>query len=337
MLAACGGGGKAARTGGTRPTTVTTVAPTTTSTTTYPRSAKEYLDRALDTIQNNAYYADRIDWPAERAKAERMAANATEFSQTYPAIEMVLKDLGDNHSRLATPQQVEESSGGVSPQGAPDGRVVAPGITLLRIPVFNGPQESPGAKTYVDGAEGLIRGNATSCGWVIDLRGNSGGNLVPMLLGVGPILGEGDNVRVRDSGDEVQAFAYRDKQLFYGGRVIEGIKGTLTPLKPAPAVALLTDPDSASSAEFVLLAFRGRPDTRSFGTDTVGLTSGNGIFAMPDKAQIVLTISVAEDRQGHRYDGPVPPDQPIAQGTDPLPAAIEWLQGTPECKKGSHG
>jgi C-terminal processing protease CtpA/Prc len=28
-------------------------------------------------------------------------------------------------------------------------------------------------------------------GWIVDLRGNTGGNMWPMLAGVGPILGEG--------------------------------------------------------------------------------------------------------------------------------------------------
>ena len=28
-------------------------------------------------------------------------------------------------------------------------------------------------------------------GWIVDLRGNGGGNMWPMLAGIGPILGEG--------------------------------------------------------------------------------------------------------------------------------------------------
>src|SRR4051812_15802719 len=29
------------------------------------------------------------------------------------------------------------------------------------------------------------------CGWIVDIRGNRGGSMWPMLAGVGPILGEG--------------------------------------------------------------------------------------------------------------------------------------------------
>jgi carboxyl-terminal processing protease len=30
------------------------------------------------------------------------------------------------------------------------------------------------------------------CGWIVDLRGNGGGNMWAMLAGIGPILGEGE-------------------------------------------------------------------------------------------------------------------------------------------------
>ena len=322
-----------------RPTAAKSKAPPTTaqfvestSTTIAPKNPSEYLRQGLDIIQENAFYSSKLDWPAERAKAQQMAVGAATFADTYGALSEVLRDLGDRHSRFATPEQVKESSGGLLPEGPPDGRVLTPAISLLHLPVVSGPQSSAGAHRYVDAAEGILRGSPRACGWVLDLRGNPGGNLVPIMLAAAPLLGEGDAVIVRDNDGKAHPFGYRDKKISYEGKVITGIEGTLAPITPPPAVAVLIDQDTASSAEFLLLAFHVRPNTRTFGADTVGLTGGNGVFKMADGAQIVLTTTLAEDLRGRRYDGPVSPDE----GIDPAKseaAAVRWLQSTPGCAR----
>jgi hypothetical protein len=46
------------------------------------------------------------------------------------------------------------------------------------------------------------------CGWIIDLRGNVGGNMWPMLAGAGPLLG-GIDVGFFDSGTSKETWFYR--------------------------------------------------------------------------------------------------------------------------------
>jgi carboxyl-terminal processing protease len=303
-----------------------------TSTTIAPKTPGDYLRQGLDIIQENAFYSSKLDWAAERAKAQQLAADATSFADTYPVISEVLRDLGDRHSRFATPDQVNEAAGGLLPEGPPNGRVLTPTISLLHLPVVSGPQTSPGAHRYVEAAEGILRGSPLACGWVLDLRGNPGGNLVPIMLAAAPLLGEGDAVIVRDNEGKPHPFGYRDKKISYEGKVIGGIEGTMAPIAPPPAVAVLTDQDTASSAEFLLLAFHVRPNTRTFGAETVGLTGGNGVFKMADGAQIVLTTTLAEDLRGRRYDGPVVPDEAVDPATAET-AAVRWLESTPGCRR----
>src|SRR5437867_1852525 len=104
-----------------------------TTTTIAPKTPADYLRQGLDIIQQNAFYASKLDWAAERAKAQQMAAGAASFADTYPAITEVLKDLGDRHSRFATPDEVKESAGGLLPEGPPDGRTLTPAISLLHL------------------------------------------------------------------------------------------------------------------------------------------------------------------------------------------------------------
>ncbi|HEX2038023.1 MAG TPA: S41 family peptidase, partial [Chloroflexota bacterium] len=107
--------------------------------------------------------------------------------------------------------------------------------------------------------------------------------------------------------------------------------------EPDPPVAVLTSHFTGSSAEFVALAFRGRPRTRSFGGPTAGGTSGNEPQVLPDGAMLYLTVCLGADREGETYDGPILPDEAVAQdwaelGTardGVLQAALAWLGRQP--------
>ena len=49
------------------------------------------------------------------------------------------------------------------------------------------------AAAFADAIQAAIRqaDRAELAGWIVDLRGNTGGNMWPMLAGFGPVLGEG--------------------------------------------------------------------------------------------------------------------------------------------------
>jgi hypothetical protein len=156
-----------------------------------------------------------------------------------------------------------------------------------------------------------------ACGWVVDLRGNTGGDLWAMLAGAGPILGEG----------EVGAFVYVDGrrevwgsragQALLDGRVMaQGLAYHLA--RPQPPVAVLTDSSTASSGEAMAIAFRGRPKTRSFGEPTAGLPTKNDLKVMSDGAWLLLTVARTADRTGQIYDGRIVPDQAVG--------AIRWCR-----------
>lgn len=64
---------------------------------------------------------------------------------------------------------------------------------------------------------------------------------------------------------------------------------------------------TASAAEGVVVAFAGRARTRSFGAATYGVPTGNVTYPLPDGFVLAITTSVATDRTGHSYDGPITP------------------------------
>lgn len=76
---------------------------------------------------------------------------------------------------------------------------------------------------------------------------------------------------------------------------------------------------TASAGEAVVVAFRGRPDTRFFGEQTYGVPTGNEPYHLSVGAVLVLTQVKDADRTGRAYDAPIPPDVEIVN--DPRPVA----------------
>ena len=167
-------------------------------------------------------------------------------------------------------------------------------------------------------------------GWIVDLRENRGGDMWPMILGVGPLLTLGT----------VGYFTYPDgSQLGWGyssGVVTMGWQRrielteaySLTQGTGTARVAVVTSRATVSAGEAVAIAFRGQANVRSFGEPTCGRSTSNRAFELNDGAWLFLTTSTMTDRNQTHYGGPVVPHEVIPAG-NALKRAIEWL-GTPQ-------
>jgi carboxyl-terminal processing protease len=200
-------------------------------------------------------------------------------------------------------------------------------VTVRRLESGLGYVDVPGV---IGGPEGFDRDavsairmadTAPTCGWVMDLRRNVGGNMWPMLHAVRPILGEGNPFTYRyGKGPWSERFLYSPKQ-------------------PNPAIAVLTSRLTVSSGELLAIAFRGPASTRSFGEATSGLSTSNLDVPLVDGAVLVVTTDRAADRTGRVYDGPIQPDERVAIdwtkiGSDDDPvirAAANWLRQQEQC------
>ena len=133
---------------------------------------------------------------------------------------------------------------------------------------------------------------------------------------------------------------HRDGQAGFGDYTQLRVRSPYHVHAQVPAAVLL-GPATASSAEIVAVALRGRPETRSFGAPTRGLTAGNRIFTLADGASLVLTVAATSDSVGRVYAGPIEPDQPVASADSPrgnsavdetLAAASAWLRAGDSCR-----
>jgi C-terminal processing protease CtpA/Prc len=228
---------------------------------------------------------------------------------------------------------------------APRGEMLAGSIAYLTLPGFAGGAHADQvqfAETLHDVIADLDA--QAACGWIVDLRNNSGGNLWPMLAGVGPLLGDGEaGASVRPNGERTELW-YRDGKVGLGDYVQLRVAGDPYRLRETNApVAVLTGRSTASAAEIVATAFEARAGTRSFGAATSGATTGTQIFPLSDGAALVLAVAATSDRNGRIYSGRIEPDVAVAgdeRGIElrdqaAVRAASQWLKTQEACVKTS--
>jgi hypothetical protein len=268
------------------------------------------LDAAIDIVRRSAYHSRDVDWSSVEPEVRELAGKAGKLSDTHAAIKRLLKALDDHHSfwmdaaRAASYRHNGQSptAAKVEPRGADLGYISMPG--------FMGTD----AKLAADFAAPLSKAIvdlSPRCGWILDLRNDNGGNMYPMLAALRPLLGASPAGAFEQAGGQVTPWI---------------VPGSATADQSVARVAVLTGPGTASSGEAVTVAFKGRPNTRSFGAGTAGLSSGNQFFPLPDGSEIAVMTSIDRDRDGHPYGGVVEPDEPV-DGAATEASAAGWLRG----------
>ncbi|MCP1375756.1 S41 family peptidase [Dyella lutea] len=289
-----------------------------------PLTPPRLLDAAIAIVRGHALRAAQVDWSTLVPKLHAMVPAKGPPAAAYPAIHALLGALGDHHSLMLPPTVTQRFDHGGFPTFPPKVEAMSGDLGYIAMPGFSGVQpaaQQAFARRVIDGIT-RVQPQAR-CGWVVDLRQDPGGNMRPMLAGLRPLLGDGVVGGFRRAGGQVYpVYAHPPSS---------------ADLPDGPAlehahVAVLLGPHTASSGEVVAVAFRGRPDTRSFGQPTAGLSTANAGYRLPDGSELFVTTSVDVDRTGHAYGGRLLPDQavpddPAAKGDATLAAARQWLTG----------
>ena len=307
-----------------------------------PLAPSVYLDHALELMRTNAVYTPTLGWGAVIAEADKMAATAKTPADTYGAIIYALDRLrqaGDmragftNAFTAKLQAQAAAAPGGTTTTPPPTVSLVSRKLGLIELPEIASHHNSPDARHYAASALRSIaslQARDHPCGWIVDLRENGGGDMDPMLLSVGPILGQGRVIGFTGKKGFLYYVSYRDSALSGGGSIDQA------PLKipvfsPSPPVAVLTSTMTASAGEVVAVAFRGRADTKSFGAPTAGATSGPRAYRLVDGAEPGFAISWYVDRDGVVYKHPIKPDVAFPDSVEQ--AAENWLMSTAACSR----
>ena len=281
----------------------------------------------IDIAERNSINRLTINWTDYRNQVVAAAGSAQAISDLYPAIRTAITLLRDGHSSYrsaaGTTTIFVALRSCVPPAVVP--LSLPPNIGSVRVGAFSGTVDQ--ANAYARQIQETIAAADRDdlIGWV-DLRSNGGGNMWPMVAGLGPILGEGPlGYFIGPTGTET-LWEYRNGTSRSGGIAVTTVSAPYTLKRQQPRVAVLSDVGIASSGEATLIAFRQRPNTRSFGQPTCGLSTANSTFTLSDGGMFAVTTSVMADRNKTRFGDSIPPDEVISDQVPMIQRAIEWLQ-----------
>lgn len=282
-----------------------------------PPSAERYGKDALATIGKNGIYSGSDEWKSTYEECLKMIENAESYEDTYPAIKKALSVCGGKHSMLMTKSESQSTSDSydeVLPTVSLNGD-----IAVIKLPDFLGTAEA--GRKYAKVAEDFIHENRDKInGVVLDLRGNTGGDMGPMATAVSSLLPDGELMYYHYHSYDVPV-TLKDGVISNAGT---GGKSLYPDEKLKVPVAILTDGMTASSGEALTLCFRGLENVKTFGAPTAGYTSVNMLYSLYDGAQMYLTVAFDKARTGEIFkETSIEPD--VATDS-PLEAALEWLR-----------
>lgn len=290
----------------------------------------EYLQEAFHIIERNAYYQPSpARWQPLKTRLLTDAQQLRTCAAVYPLIRHALKALRDGHSHLYIPGHIRHKKKQTTRQTAAK-KALPEGKRLNRWGYLNLPRASGTDEIFYEqyAATGheIIRRVGDVSGWILDLRGNRGGNSWPMLAASGALIGEGTLCYFVNRTGQRNDIGYQNGASMWNGEAIYTVENPVATLPQSVPVAVLISYRTGSAAETILVACLRRPNLRTFGRLTRGIPTANTTFALPDVTGedvfLTLTTHVSADRHGRTYDSHIRPDVTCA---DALSAAQVWL------------
>jgi len=284
-----------------------------------------YLDNVFRILKKHSIKRHRINWRDLNKLMYRHARGSQINSETYGAIRKILKKLGDKHSFIMLPIDKKGKTKLERKVGWKFFKKQNIGYILLPSFASGDPKK---CNQFAENLQNIISkiDKHNPAGWVIDLRKNSGGNMWPMIAGLGPLLGNGRLGSFVFPSGKKSNWYYKNGNACEGNNCYVKIKHPYKLRSVLSPVAILIGEKTNSSGEAIVVAFRGRKKTLLFGKKTAGRTTANRGFNLSDGAMLFLTVAIFADRNGKIYGNDIKPDK-SCEGEETLRKAFKWLTG----------
>jgi hypothetical protein len=264
--------------------------------------------------------------PAFATVLERVRAE-TAFGVSRLAMDALLayavRAIGDGHSRLVS--RTPETQGKVLPNEAIEVRQLPSGNGYVRVPAF-----SSAGGTVADFARAASEkipalAASVSCGWVIDLRENSGGNMWPMLQGLSAFFADGE-IGSFVKGKQKKVWHFVQGRIFLDEAPKGEDRASMTRRSVIDRpLAVLVSAHTASSGEAVAIALMANSRTVFLGRKTSGKTTNIDGALLSGGKQLLLASSEMRDIHGIGYPEGIYPQIAISSSGSDLVVAENWL------------
>jgi C-terminal processing protease CtpA/Prc len=275
--------------------------------------AIKVLDEAADLLQKHSLGSARVDWTRDVAAAKnRLGVNPRRSDLESAVFDLIIK-TGENHTLYIYPEQYAKAQSALDGQTSDIVHITRdhgyPVIAVKSYAVLNERQSAADSKHADQFVKAALA--QQKCGFIADLSKNSGGNLYPMLSALSSIL-----------PNRVLA-----KQVYRTGSIddISVVTRHSEPKYDSYPIAIIIGAKTASSGEFLSVALRSLPRSRTFGGTTAGYTTGNGVFPLSNGAALAITTTRLSTASGNIVYGPLSPDVHTTDRTAAFIEAQKWL------------
>lgn len=313
-----------------------------------PDSLKKHLDTAFSIMQEHSYYSKKVDWRSEKAIAYRNASGVTTREGLFPVIAAAFKKLEDHHGwfeqyndkiKLDVSNAVPPSENMLK-EWAKGPKIIAKmlgNVAYLRIPGMPAYNQK-GIDLYANWLTDSLVSLATKKpkAWIIDLRLNTGGNIIPMMGPFSAFFPEGVISYYMDRDKKIVTTAEKRKGIFYQDDTVHANIRQPLPGLHRVAVAVIIGSGTGSSGEGVAHNFKERKNTRLFGEATAGVANATqGFIFNEEQSYFLLTTAIIANKKKKAFPEIVVPDALVkhndlfenVSGDNAVMAAMKWLDG----------
>lgn len=299
------------------------------------------IDTTVSIMKKNAVNANTVNWDILKKNALIQASTINDPFKLGPIIRSLYKSINDFHgsftykdstfqwrhnSPVVSDSMTNEFRKGVKVQT----KLLENNIGYLRVPSMPARDYNKNAQNLNDSLCSLLSKGIK--GIVLDLRLNGGGAMFPMILGLKPLLPQGKIGAFQTQKKE--NWIIKENSFFIDTALITKINPSCTINALDIPIVMLTSPITGSSAEFLIVSFKGRKNTILLGSKTAGYVTINTGFSINDYTSMLLSTGYGLDRSGKSYKEAIDPDIPFVsidkfnnlKIDEKVEAAVKWIK-----------
>jgi carboxyl-terminal processing protease len=272
------------------------------------------LQQVIQAAKTRALNGAWVDWPRIEREAMALQQASRDGNGTDAAIAYVLKALDDGHSFYIPPAVARAERSIPTPDGSTTTGTPDQNARTMERPPIAQASAKPDAHGYlrINGWRGagaqiasathqvrnaLVAALAHgSCGLVLDVSGNTGGNMWPMMGGIAPLYDEGTIQRFDARVGQGQRIRIVGGVLHSNDSAFPNVPDLVSLPATPRHIALLLGKRTASSGEILALGFHAQSNVRSFGRPTAGKTSANSTVTLSNGGMASITTAALRDR-----------------------------------------
>lgn len=305
------------------------------------------IDSTIDVMKKYAVNRKTVDWQKIADSAKLLASQADRPYQMGNSVRYIFKSINDFHGAffyMDSTFQWQPNQINVSDSFRNEWKKGVRSITMMleknigylrvpSIPVATKEDFNTKAQSLNDSLCALLSKNNVQ-GLVLDLRLNGGGAMHPMILGLRQLLTDGKLGEFHT--DITESWILKGNRFFVDTVAVSTIKPSCNIHAEKIPVVMITSPITGSSAENLIMAFKGRKNTILLGSRTAGYVTINNGYAINDTAFINLAIGYSSDRSGKLYTEAIDPEIPMTtvdkfndiSNDEKVKAAVKWIKKT---------